>query len=81
MIFLAVAEAILHTRLPSFLGGYLQDVGWFFFFFFFCRVKRQKFKPPQKVMAFSRFSQIQNKAVRHLAETSSEPFRICHNQK
>ena len=28
-------------------------------------------------MAFSRFSPSQNKAVKHLAETSSEPFRMA----
>ena len=47
----------------------------FLFFFFFCRVKKQKLKLSR--MAFSLFSQSQIKAVRHLAETYSEPFRMA----
>ena len=86
MIFVAAAEAILHTRLPSFLVVICKSCASLFICLFVClfvffRVNRQKLKLPQKVMTFSRFSQIQNNwTVRHLAETYSEPFLIYHNK-
>ena len=82
MIFVAAAEAILHTRLLSFLVVICKSCASLFVcLFFFFRVKRQKLNLPPKVTTFSRFSQIKNNwAVRHLAETYSEPFLIYHNK-